>query len=101
MDILDEEVLAFQKHKLKYIMVGGFATNLHGFSKTTADMDIWIKDDATNRASLRLALAEAGLGDMEGYFKNGFCPRLDVHPLKCRFWVGYYDLSERLCSSIF
>lgn len=41
MDILDEEILSFwrvlQKYQVKYIMVGGFATNLHGFSRMTAD----------------------------------------------------------------
>lgn len=27
-------------HQVKYIMVGGFAVNLHGFARTTSDMDI-------------------------------------------------------------
>ena len=60
MDILDEELLAlwqsFQDYQVKYIMVGGFATNLHGFSRTTADCDIWIEDSIENRKNLRKSL---------------------------------------------
>jgi len=36
MDVLDEELLNFWKTmdtwKVQYIMVGGFATNIHGFN---------------------------------------------------------------------
>jgi hypothetical protein len=53
MDIFDEDLIAiwrtFAKNNLKYIMVGGFAVNLHGFNRTTGHIDIWIKDDEENR----------------------------------------------------
>jgi hypothetical protein len=69
MDILDEEILNLWKvlnsNGVSYIMVGGFATNLHGFSRTTADMDIWIKDTPENKKKLRKSLADLGLGDFE------------------------------------
>ncbi len=39
MEILDHDLLnlweKLNEFKVKYIMVGGFATNLHGFSRTT------------------------------------------------------------------
>ena len=48
MDIADDELLdlwrAFEKNKLKYIMVGGFASILNGYNRLTSDIDIWIKD---------------------------------------------------------
>jgi len=69
MDILDEEIIGLWRslhaNEVKYIMVGGFATNLHGFSRTTADLDIWIEDTPQNRRSLRKALHDIGLGDLE------------------------------------
>ena len=53
MDILDNEILnlwrLLQKHNTLYIMVGGFATNLNGFERMTADIDLWIKDTSENR----------------------------------------------------
>jgi hypothetical protein len=46
MDIFDKEILNFwsalQQSKVDYIMVGGYATNLHGYQRYTGDMDIWI-----------------------------------------------------------
>jgi hypothetical protein len=55
-------------------MVGGFATNLHGFSRTTADLDIWIKDTVENRISLRDALVEFGYGEIKNIETLEFVP---------------------------
>jgi len=67
MDIFDEEILKFwaalQKTKVKYIMVGGYATNLHGYQRFTGDIDIWIEDTTENRQRLREAFIESGMGD--------------------------------------
>ena len=69
MDILDEEILnlwkSLDEFHVRYIMVGGFATNLHGFTRMTADMDIWMQDTPENRKNFRAALNKAGLGDFE------------------------------------
>ncbi len=70
MDISDNEVLqlcgALEKHEVLYILVGGFAINLNGFNRFTVDIDIWIKDSKENRNSLKKALEEVGLGNLEG-----------------------------------
>ena len=67
MDIFDEEILKFwaalQDQKVRYIMVGGYATNLHGYQRYTGDIDIWIDDKIENRHQLRKAFAECGMGD--------------------------------------
>ena len=64
MDVLDETLLEFWKslnnHKVLYIMVGGFAVNMHGFSRTTKDADIWIKDTPENRENFGKAMAQFG-----------------------------------------
>jgi hypothetical protein len=69
MDLLDEEILnlwrLLNKHQTKYIMVGGFATNLHGFQRTTADLDLWIKNTPQNRKNLRNSLKDLDIGDFE------------------------------------
>lgn len=67
MDIFDEEILKFwkalQNNHVKYIMVGGYAINLHGFQRYTGDMDIWIEDTSKNRQNLRKAFKDCGMGD--------------------------------------
>ena len=71
MDIFDEELLRFwtlsNQFQLKYIMIGGVATNLHGYQRTTEDIDVWILDSETNRENLRKVFKEYGLGDYEKF----------------------------------
>lgn len=55
-------------------MVGGYATNIHGFQRYTGDMDIWIEDTIENRNNLRAAFKAADMGD---YF---MLPRMQFVP---------------------
>ncbi len=78
MDIFDETIinlwLAFKLQKVAYIMVGGFAVNLHGFSRTTGDVDIYLKDTLENRKQLRAALQQEAIGDFETIETMVFIP---------------------------
>lgn len=78
MDIFDKEIVEFwkslQHNQVQYIMVGGYATNLHGYQRYTGDMDIWIKDSLENRRNLRTALKEYGMGDYDMMERMQFVP---------------------------
>ena len=78
MDIFDETFVNFwrvaQKFQLKFIMIGGVATNLHGYYRTTSDIDIWIQDSAENRENLYEVFKEAGLGDLKSLLTIDFIP---------------------------
>ena len=60
MDIFDEDLISFwnslAESKVLYIMVGGFAVNMHGYLRSTQDVDIWIKDEPDNRIKLGNAM---------------------------------------------
>ena len=60
MDIYDDDLVKFwttlNLNNVNYIMVGGFAVNMHGFSRNTNDVDIWIKDTKANRINLGNAM---------------------------------------------
>jgi hypothetical protein len=66
-DIFDEEILNFwkslQDHHVEYIMVGGYAINLHGYQRFTGDLDIWLKDTLKNRQALRKVFLSCDMGD--------------------------------------
>jgi len=66
-DIFDEEILNFwkalQENNVQYILVGGFATNLHGYQRFTGDLDIWLKDTLENRQMLRKTFISCNMGD--------------------------------------
>ena len=78
MDILDEELIdlwrAFEKNKLQYSMVGGFASILNGYNRLTSDIDIWIKDSKENRQALQKSLQETGLGTIPDLQNVDFVP---------------------------
>ena len=68
MDILDSDLINFWKslnqYDVKYIMIGGFAVNLHGFSRTTGDLDIWLKDEPENRKNLGKTPTQFGYAEL-------------------------------------
>lgn len=54
MELLDKEFLLFfscaQKNKLRYMIIGGYAVNYHGFSRNTGDLDIWLAPTNENKS---------------------------------------------------
>jgi Nucleotidyl transferase of unknown function (DUF2204) len=53
---------SFQRHDVKYLVIGGIAAILHGVPRATFDLDILIEVTPENAKSLLDALMEAGLG---------------------------------------
>ena len=53
---------SLQKHEVKYVVIGGIASILHGVPRTTFDLDILIEATPGNAQKLLDALVEAGLG---------------------------------------
>ena len=35
-------IAALNKNEVRYILVGGYSVILHGYSRTTGDMDFWV-----------------------------------------------------------
>lgn len=78
MDEFDKEIWEFwkalQNNNVKYIMVGGYAINLHGYQRYTGDIDIWLEDSVINRQNLRAAFIECEMGDYFMLDKMQFVP---------------------------
>ena len=66
MDIYNEEFLLltsiFEKNQVKYLIIGDFAVNRHGYKRTTGDLDIYLQDNKENRQKLIISLEEIGYG---------------------------------------
>ena len=52
----------FQQFDLRYLIVGGFAVNRYGYSRTTGDLNIYLKDTRENRQNLIHSLDKMGYG---------------------------------------
>lgn len=51
-------IQALNDCNVQYILVGGYSVILHGYSRTTGDMDIWVKKDDENYHRLTKAFHE-------------------------------------------
>ena len=52
---------ALNKNEVRYILVGGFAVILHGYSRTTGDMDIWVERTPENYHRIKKAFLDFGM----------------------------------------
>ncbi len=56
-------------HKVRYLLVGGYAVGFHGYVRYTNDLDIWVAISPKNAANLAKAIeAFAGTGVDESKF---------------------------------
>jgi hypothetical protein len=46
---------------VRYLLVGGFSVILHGYSRTTGDMDIWVERSYENYVALKNAFMKFGM----------------------------------------
>lgn len=53
---------SFKKHDVRYVVIGGIASILHGVPRTTFDLDVLIEAVPDNARRLLDALLAAGLG---------------------------------------
>lgn len=81
MDLYNEEFLrlinSFEKHQVKYLVVGGFAVNKYGYNRTTGDVDFYLQDSMDNRKNLVNALDDMQYGRFEELLRvpliAGYC----------------------------
>ncbi len=71
MIIYEEILLAFQKQKVKYVLVGGIAVNLLGSMRSTADLDILVEMSDDNLKKIVTIMK-----------KNGYRVKQPVDPMK-------------------
>jgi hypothetical protein len=53
---------SFQKHEVRYLVIGGIASILYGVPRATFDLDILIESTPDNAKRLLDSLSDAGLG---------------------------------------
>lgn len=52
---------ALNDQDVRYILVGGFSVILHGYSRTTGDMDIWVERTTDNYMRIKKAFHQFGM----------------------------------------
>ncbi len=58
-DDFRDSLAALNDNNVRYVLVGGFPVILHGYSRTTGDMDIWVERTVENYQKLKRAFKPA------------------------------------------
>ncbi|HNP19944.1 MAG TPA: nucleotidyltransferase [Fulvivirga sp.] len=60
-------ITLLKKNKVEYVLVGGMAVNIHGYRRSTGDMDIFVNPTAENHKKLMKVHFDFGMdmGEME------------------------------------
>ncbi|WP_396183492.1 hypothetical protein [Flavobacterium sp.] len=72
-DFLDF-LLLLDKHDVDYLLVGGYAVILHGYGRSTGDMDLWVNQSEENYFKLKKVYKEFGapIFSLEEFFSDTF-----------------------------
>lgn len=70
---------ALRQEQVRYVLVGGYSVILHGYSRTTGDLDIWVERTAANYERLVQAFRILGMPVFDMSAENFLSrPDLDV-----------------------
>lgn len=61
-DTFKELFESLNKHKVRYLLIGGYAVGMHGYSRATEDIDVFVAREEDNAKRIVEALTEFGLG---------------------------------------
>ncbi len=100
MYLFDEEIQRFisllNNRKVKYLLVGGFAVNYHGYIRTTGDLDLWWNPTHENFERLLLAINDFGFDctDIERLKKYDSVKSLIRLPLSDNFDIELLSIID-------
>lgn len=60
-DDFREFIRYLNTHEVEYILVGGYSVIIHGYNRTTGDMDVWVNQTKENFYKLAKACSNFGL----------------------------------------
>ena len=76
---LRDFITALNRANVRYLLVGGYAVNVHGYQRSTGDVDVWVEPTEINYGRLTQAFGRFGLP-------------IEVLPLAKFLAVAQYDV---------
>ena len=82
----EDFVKLLNKHKVAYMVVGGYALAFHGKPRHTGDLDIWINISEENAKRMLQVLKDFGMSSLgfqkEDFLKPGYVTQIGYPPLR-------------------
>jgi len=76
----------FNKHKVEYLIIGGYALAFHGAPRFTRDIDLFVRPTKKNAARILAALNDFGFGSLDlsqqDFTTPGVVVQLGVPPVR-------------------
>ena len=71
-------LLNLNSSKVDYLIVGGYAVIHYGHSRTTGDIDIWVRKSEANYTKIKAAFFRFGMSVFDMTFENFISDEMDV-----------------------
>ena len=87
---LEKDIIDFiklcNKHNVKYLVIGGYAVSIHGYPRSTKDIDVCIEMSDLNATKMVEVIKDFGFGSLklnkEDFLKKHFITQLGFPPLR-------------------
>ncbi len=84
-DFLDFIALC-NKHAVKYLVIGGYAVSVHGYPRSTKDMDVCVEMSVENAEKMIAVIKDFGFESVElsesDFLSKNFITQLGYEPLR-------------------
>jgi predicted nucleotidyltransferase len=87
---LEKDIIEFlelcNNHEIKYLVIGGYAVSIHGYPRSTKDIDVCIEMSESNATKMVQVINDFGFGSLklakEDFLKKDFITQLGFPPLR-------------------
>jgi hypothetical protein len=87
--------------RVRYLLIGGYAVNWYGYSRSTVDMDVWVAISKSNARRIVQALTEFGFGasglSESLFLKEDQIVRMGVPPLRLEVLTSISGVTFARC----
>ena len=95
----NEFLQLLNSHKVRYLIIGGYAVAFHGHPRFTKDLDVWLDASVANAKRVIAALNEFGFASMgmtvEDFVQSDKIIQLGFPPVRIDLLIGIRSLSFR------
>ena len=82
----EDFIILCNKYELEYLVIGGFAVSIHGYPRTTKDLDVCINRTEENAKKLIKILDDFGFSSLkfkiEDFLKDNIIAQLGYEPIR-------------------
>lgn len=87
---LERDIIEFielcNKHDVRYLVIGGYAVSVHGYPRSTKDIDVCIETSERNASKMVQVINDFGFSSLklkkEDFLKKNFITQLGFPPLR-------------------